>query len=239
MMPRSTHSKAAPTTVVATRLSALAQLTAEDEALLRHAAEIQHRIPARREIVAEGEPVGSASIVLSGWACRVRHFADGRRQILSLIVPGDLIGVCAHPRPIATTNIVSLTTVVLSAAPPAGLSRALTDAYATSAAIDQACILRHVARLGRLSAAERMIDCMLELHERLRLAGMADVGRFAMPLTQETLADVLGLTSVHVNRTLQSLRKDDLLELRGGMAHLRNEAMLVDIVDYRPVRVSG
>src|SRR4051812_34279695 len=80
----------------AARLSRLAPLDAEELLALSVAEKNTRKIAAHRDIIAEGDPVTEPSILLSGWACRSRIFPDGRRQILSLLLPGDLIGVCRH-----------------------------------------------------------------------------------------------------------------------------------------------
>ena len=73
-----------------------------------------------------------------------------------------------------------------------------------------------ITRLGRRTAYERFGNLLLELYHRLHVVGLARDGRFALPLTQEMLADALGLSVVHVNRTVQQMRRDGLLELRAG-----------------------
>ena len=85
---------------------------------------------------------------------------------------------------------------------------------------DQINLRAQVVRLGRQTAYERLLHLVLELHSRLRVIGMVDSDSFLMPLTQEILADALGLSAVHVNRMLQSARQDKLLELRRGRATL-------------------
>jgi len=107
------------------------------------------------------------------------------------------------------------------------------------AAVEQACLFRHVARLGWLDAYERLADLLLEFGERLSSAGLAVGGSFPMPLTQEMLADALGLTSAHVNRTLQLMRREGVLDLRGSMVTLLDADRLRSRVDYRPVAVAG
>lgn len=77
------------------------------------------------------------------------------------------------------------------------------------------------------------------MRERLALAGLASDDSLPMPLTQESLADALGLTSVHVNRTLQLMRREGLIDLRSGMARLYDPERLRGLVDYRPARVSA
>ena len=226
-----------------TRLAALAPLDGEDmAALLTAAAGSARRIPARREVLGEGQPVPQAQILLSGWACRVQMLTDGRRQIVSLMLPGDLIGMCRQRDPLASSAILALTDVATCLAPePREGQRGsgLAEAYALSGALDEAYLLRNITRLGRLSAYERTADLLLEIHERLTLAGIANGNMFPMPLTQEMLADALGLTSVHVNRTLQTMRRDGSVSLRAGTAVLSDPARLASMVDHRPLRVTS
>jgi CRP-like cAMP-binding protein len=93
----------------------------------------------------------------------------------------------------------------------------------------QARLVRHIVRLGRMSAYDRLADFFLELHERELRAGLADRRTLSMPLTQEALADHLGLSIVHVNRTLQQLRHDGLIDYEGGRVTLRDPDRLADI----------
>lgn len=220
------------------RLASLAPLSPPEIEALQEAERTRQRFMPQREIVAEGTPVREAAVLLSGWACRVRQFADGRRQVLSLLLPGDLIGVCRQCHPLAVTTVFTLTEVVLCPAPSTVGRPGLAEAYAVSGALEEAYLFRQIARLGRLSAYERIADWLLEIRDRLTAVGLTDGGRLPMPLTQEVLADALGLTSVHVNRTLQSLRRDGLIEWRGGAVRLTDPAALVALLDYRPVTVT-
>jgi CRP-like cAMP-binding protein len=189
--------------------------------------------------MSEGRAVTEPSILLSGWACRTRIFSDGRRQILSLLLPGDLIGVHRQSRPMAATGITALTDVTLCPAPrPQPDQPGLAEAYARSGAVEEFYLFRQIARLGRLSAYERVLDLLLETRDRLSIVGLGAADGFPMPLTQEALADTLGLTSVHVNRTLQTLRREGLLDLRSGVARLTDIDRLMRMIDYRPAIVS-
>lgn len=217
------------------RLTALAPLDDEDRALLRGAAEASHKVPARREILAQGAPIRQASILLEGWAYRARMLPDGRRQILHFLLPGDLVGMCAHRNPTALTTITALTDVILCPAPQARAGQAgegLAEAYATSRAREEELLLRQITRLGRLSAYERIIDWILETGERIALAGSSGETVFPLPVTQETIADMLGLTSVHVNRMLQSMRRDGLLRIQSGMVTILDRDRCVRLADY-------
>lgn len=119
-----------------------------------------------------------------------------------------------------------------------GLAPSLAEALLVAAALDEALLLAHVVRLGRQTAYERTAHLLLELHDRTTTAGLEQNGRFPMPLTQEALADALGLSIVHVNRTLQQLRRDRLIEVRSGEARLLDRDALIEIADYQAPKLT-
>ncbi|MET3725769.1 Crp/Fnr family transcriptional regulator [Sphingomonas trueperi] len=205
------------------RLGALASLSDAERRALRQAAEFPQRIRATRDLILAGQRTPGPLLVLDGWLGRVQLFSDGRHQILSFLLPGDVIQDARTFQPVAPSTITALCEAVLCPA-PAAEDEGLREAYAASAALDEIYLLRQIARLGRMSAYERIQDWLCEIHERLLLAGRAGPESFPMPLTQEMLADALGLTSVHVNRTLQAMRRDGVLEWRGGTVRLRQSA---------------
>jgi CRP-like cAMP-binding protein len=94
-------------------------------------------------------------------------------------------------------------------------------------------LVRHIVRLGRLPAYERVADLLVDLHERQRRAGLADARTMNLPLTQEALADHLGLSIVHVNRTLQQLRRDRMIDYHAGRVVMRDAERLASIAAYR------
>ncbi len=224
----------------AARLGLLASLDTGELRALDETLEFRQQIAAHHMILEEGCRVSSPSIIVSGWACRTRIFLDGRRQILSLLVPGDLIGVCRQSDPIAATGAVALTDVILCPAPkPEHPGRGLSEAYARSGALEEFYLFRQIARLGRMSAYERIADLFLEIGERLSAVTHGPRDHFPFPLTQETMADLLGLTSVHVNRMLQLFRRQELIEVRSGTVHIRDLGALVNLVEHRCAIVSG
>ena len=183
------------------------------------------------QIVTEGDPAIAPRAVRSGWACLVRLFRDGRRQIQHLLVPGDLLVPLPGMR--APTTVMALTPVTTVQIDAFVANPRAERVLRLDAALTQAALLTQAARLGRQSASERLAHLLLELRDRLRLAGLANEDRYPMPLTQEVLADALGLTSVHVNRTLQSMRRERLIELRGGTVELLDPQRLGRMADYR------
>ncbi len=219
------------------RLRALTPLDdAGIEALVAAASETR-TVPARRDLISEGMPIVEPVLILDGWAARVRQLVDGRRQILGFILPGDLVGYCGFDGAVAMTTIVGFTPLTVCALPSDTLSPTLRRAYAISGALDEAYLMAQITRLGRLSAYERIADFLLEMLERLSTAGMTHDDGFVMPLTQETLADTLGLTSVHVNRMLQQGRRSGDLEVSRSRVRVCHAEALTRTVGRQPTRV--
>lgn len=219
------------------RLEALSPLDQPARAALTAAISRAWSVSARRELVSEGHRIGESLLVLDGWAARVRQLADGRRQIMGFILPGDLVGHCGFDRAVAMTTLVGFTALSVCPLPDAALSPTLERAYAVSRAIDEANLMAQITRLGRLSAYERILDFLLEVFERLSLAGLVTDNSFVMPLTQETLGDTLGLTSVHVNRMLQQARRAGELNIHRGRVHLVRPDVTARAAGRGPTRV--
>jgi CRP-like cAMP-binding protein len=181
-------------------------------------------------------------ILIAGWACRQRLLPDGRRQIVTFLVPGDIIGPLQWPVQPASGASVALTRVeVADATYLLQRSSHASHDYPALARARQLLVLLEdvflhdqIVRLGRHTAYERMIHLILELRFRLALAGLVDGAGFALPLTQDVLADALGLSLVHANRTLQQIRRDGLMELRAGRVTILRPDIMEEIVDWTP-----
>lgn len=224
------------------RLAALAPLAAEDSALLQGALRTTRTVPARRDLVIEGRPIDQPLIILDGWAFRSRILNDGRRLIFDFLVPGDLVGVCAHRNPVAMTTISTLNAVTVCPAPlPVADQRGegLAEVYAVSHSLEQRYWLRQMTRLGRLTAYERVIDWALEMFERCHVGATTWPATLRLPVTQEVLGDTLGLTSVHVNRTLKALARDGLLQIAGGTLTLLDRERCARVAGIQQARLSS
>jgi CRP-like cAMP-binding protein len=238
----------APPDAVLRRLSGYAPLAPEDEALLRQVTAHPALVPARTELVRDGEAAPRPQVLVEGWACRQRLLADGRRQIVFVLLPGDPIGFTRRRRPMPFGSVTTLTQAQVSEAgllrdsardsargapgePPGretGLAAALREAWE----MEEIWLVNQVVRLGRQTAYERVAHFLLELRERLAAVGRVQDNRFTFPITQEVLADALGLSVVHMNRTMQQLRRDGLIEQRATAITLRDVPALVSVADY-------
>jgi len=231
----STHLGARPIDAIVRRLKSFAPLSEAELDLLRAAGERRERHAPGEQIASEGAEAMRPQFIVAGWACRHRLMPDGRRQIFYLLLPGDGYGFGERPQ---LANIVALTAIETVDASPVqdvvrrgaapNLARALTAAQV----LEDSLLLDHAVRLGRLTAFERVAHFLLELQQRLETAGLGDRQRFPLPLTQEIMADALGLSIVHVNRTLQQLRRAGLIELRSGVAILLQPESMAKLCDY-------
>jgi len=234
--------KPAGVSALVTRLSSLCKLSAEEVALLHDLSRLTRTHAARTEIWNGAEP-SRPRILVSGWACRQRILGDGRRQIINFVLPGDAVGDWTQPNPHSDSTTAALTEVVTAdagalvtaAAQRARGHEGLASLLRLMASLETALLHNHIVRLGRQTAYERMVHLMLEFHARLQGAGMVAGDRFAMPLTQETLADSLGLSVVHVNRTLMQMRRDGLLQIALGHVRIIDLKLMRAVADWVPM----
>lgn len=234
-----------PPDLVVRRLSQFAQLSEAERAVLQALVKGRRDVAAGFRLLAEGELLDTPRVLLAGWACRMRIFPDGRRQIFEFILPGEMYGLCLRPQAVALSTAMTLTPAVIADAGPVGdiLARRreefpnLVAALHCAASLDEVHLLNQLIRVGRQSAYARVAHLFLELHERLATVGIANGDTIGLPLTQEIMADALGLSIVHLNRTLQQLRRDGLIALKGGVLRLLAPDRLAEIADFRPPHI--
>ena len=177
-------------------------------------------------------------IVAEGWAGRYRLLSDGRRQITGLMIAGDQLGFDPLSDREAETPMMTMTRVsFLNAAPLKALAFEAVHANLRESMLDaerrtHARLVDSLVRMGRQNGFERAAHFICELEDRLSAAGLSEGSSFPMPLTQEVLADLLGMSIVHINRTFQQLRSERLIELRNGVVTLLKPTLLAGIGDY-------
>lgn len=177
------------------------------------------------------------AIIVYGWACDMCILPDGRRQIFSFYVPGDQLEI-QPSSDLGVRGVVALTRLELvdpRRVPGGGEAQEQNDENELQAARqrNEERIFDHMVRLGQLTAKERVLHLFLELYERLDAVGLVKNDSYRLPLTQEIVADALGLSIVHINRTLQQLRREGLVTLKGGMVTLAQPSRLAGLAFYR------
>lgn len=202
------------------KLQAFTRLSADDRAALTALGRgLTHEAQPRRDLIREGDEPKTVRLILSGWACRYKSLPDGRRQVVGFFVPGDFCDLNVYILKEMDHSIGAITRVNYAQIAPDEMDRlmvgrpriaqALLWHELVSAAVQREWLLN----IGQRSAYERISHLLVELFLRLRTVGLADDKGCELPLTQTDIADATGLTSVHVNRTLQDLRRDGLIVL--------------------------
>lgn len=164
--------------------------------------------------------------LLRGWVAHVRHLPDGRRQIVQLSVPGDLLPTFEKGAAEALTDCIVADASPLWTRAARGEAPGLMKAWRISKARDGARLADAIVRLGQMSAYERTVDLFEELQRRLDICDPGHPESYRVPLTQQMLSEALGLSAVHVNRVLQRLRREDRLEFRSGVLRVGASASL-------------
>lgn len=181
---------------------------------------------AGQSIVRSGEPA-LLLLLNEGWAAEERALDNGRRQIVQLFIPGDIIGF-AQLNGAAVLDLVSLTRgsySVLGKAEQALHSDPRSPAGArlrSAMSRRNAELIDHIVRLGRMGAVERLAQVLLSLFSRQQAVGLTEDNRMQLPLTQMQMADHLGISTVHANRVVQELRAEGFLELSRSRATFPN-----------------
>lgn len=175
--------------------------------------------PARHDLASEAQEPAVVRLLLEGWACRYKDLPDGRRQIVGFLVPGDFCDLNVHVLHRMDHSIGAITPVRYFAIPSDRL-HALTENHprVAQALLWHELVTSSIQRewllnIGQRSAIERVAHLLVELYLRLRAAGVTADETCGFPLTQIDLADATGLTPVHINRTLQQLRRERLIAL--------------------------
>lgn len=221
----------------ARNLSICAASRPGDGDLLRELRPEDETLPAGGDLFVQGEPCGAVYTVLEGWVMLYELLPDGRRQILNFALPGAVLGFhrdAAAPMPYGAQALtpVRLCTVAADRLRPF-LERhpAVTLQLAWLIERDEALAFAHLTSVGRRTARERLAHLLVELFLRVRIALGCAGTSIPLPLTQTHLGDALGLTPVHVNRTLRELRTDGLVELRQGRLTVPDLAALAAVAE--------
>jgi CRP-like cAMP-binding protein len=205
------------------------QRKSEEEIAFINSLKSDHLVlPAGTEFIHPEQKDAELYTLFSGWAYRYKELADGRRQILNFALPGDLIGLQASLFGTALYGAVALTAVELCVIPRRrilGLFERMPEiAYDVTwlGARGEALVDESLLTAGRRGAAERIAALMASLYKRAEPLGLIRDGGLELPLTQQHLADALGLSLVHTNKTLAKLKAQGLFSIRDGRLMISN-----------------
>jgi CRP-like cAMP-binding protein len=220
------------------KLATVADLDPADVEKLISLCDDERIVAARNDILVEGERPDHVHVILEGWAARYKTLREGSRQIVAFLIPGDICDLHVAILGQMDHGIVALTRCRVAYIPSAALDsltsdhNGLTKALWWATLVDEGVLREWILNVGRRDAFERIAHLFCELHARMEMVGLVEDGKLALPLTQEQLADATGLTSVHVNRTLQRLRNDNLIEVGSGMLTVLDVARLREAAGF-------
>jgi CRP-like cAMP-binding protein len=202
----------------------------------------QYILKPKRRLFEEGEPPRYAYTLFSGWVALYQTSPEGGRLIHQFALPGDFIGFQAKADQPIDYSAQALTEITVCAFPVKDLNNVLKELpELTHRLIDmhtQSIKLcrQHVLGIGRKSAKQRLAHLFLELYHRIKVVGDLMPGTesdsIVFPLSQEDLADAMGLTSVHISRTLRELTDEGLLSLKHRRLTIFNEPALVELAHF-------
>jgi len=223
---------------LARKLGAFINLSPPDFARLRKLHDRRRRFPAGVDIIHQGQSDREAYVLALGWACSYKLLPGGTRQIVDFQIPGDFLGLRSMLFRTADHNIEPVTEIKAYVVTKNDIedtftrSPQLATALLWAASRDEATLVEHLIDLGRRDALQRVAHYLLELGARLMLVGLGSKAGYDCPISQYLLADVLGLSAVHVNRVLRQLREHGLLTFRDGKVTFDDFAGLVALAEF-------
>lgn len=229
-----------PLALLVTRLSALSALDEADRAAIRELPHTLRTVGANGYIIHEGQHAENSCLIRSGFLVRHKLVADGARQILSVHMTGDMANLQNSLLKRADHSVQALTDAELTMVPGdaivalAAARPAVAVAMWLDTLIDGAIFREWIANVGRRDARTKTAHILCEFALRQEVAGLADRGKYVFPLTQEQLGDALGLTPVHVNRTLKALEASGLIERRRRSVTIADWEALSRVADFNP-----
>src|SRR3954469_24428401 len=199
------------------RLKHFVDLTSDDVETLRALIESEARVEKKRDLVVDGYPYSKLCFVKDGMAARYKVLRNGKRQIVDVLVPGDIVGLPGSFLDRAPFSVIALTDMKIEVCSHdafiSACYRRPKFALALSwLAVQHATLYaERIVDIGRRTPIERLAHFLLEIHARLRMVGRAEPPAFDLPISQEVMSDTLGLSVPHLNRMLTKLRNERML----------------------------
>lgn len=195
---------------------------------------------AGENILSEGKKVHQVHLVLRGLAARAKTLRNGKRQIMALLIPGDLCDIEVFVLQAMDHDIVAISETTCALIPAQTMEAWLTEGSGLTRALwwstmlDSAILREWIVDHGSRDAREQIAHLCYELLVRYRVIGEGADNMFPFPLTQRQIAEATGMTSVHVNRVLKELRERGVVEIRGKTMTVVDPKRLRQMADYEP-----
>lgn len=213
-------------------------LTADERDALDWVERRERRVEAGTQLMAEGHANDLLYVVQQGWLHASTRLHTGGRQILDFHYPGDLIGTSGIAWAQASITLTAVSDCVVAELSKANLGRIfkaqprLAGLFYAMAAAETVALSDRLTSVGRMDATQRLATLLLDILARLRLTAGGVVTAFDLPLTQTDLGDAVGLTKVHVSRTLGAMERDGMIERTGRRIRIVDEASLIEFTGF-------
>lgn len=219
---------------IVAQFSRLRELSDQEADLLQSLERDVNHYPAGEQLCAAGSEAHCFFSLKSGWACATRVMADGQRQVLDIFLAGQIMGLREIGFDRAQSELVALTDVSACPFPRQRLGEIfqqaprLADLFFLVLAREHALLTERIINIGRRPAIERLAHFLLEMKTRLH----ADTDEFELPMNQTVIGDALGLSAVHVSRTLTQLREQDLVSMENGQVRIDDLEGLIELAGF-------
>jgi CRP-like cAMP-binding protein len=216
------------------------EISPEEEQAIRAAVSEVRDVSADDLIIRSGEELNSSTILVNGWAARTKDLPSGERQVTELHVVGDFLDLHGYTLKCLDHDVLAVTDCTLAVIPHRQLKEImeryprLARAFWFSTNVHAAITRELALSLGQRTAQARMAHLFCELRCRLKVVDRAKTDVFDFPLTQRELSECLGLTVVHVNRTLQALRGKHLVEFENRRVRILDRGALEGLAEFDP-----
>lgn len=225
------------------RLSRHSNVSAADLRALSQIIDPDIVIGRKRELVAEGYEYKKLCFVSDGYAIRYKLLRNGKRQVINIVFPGDVVGFPATFLDRSMFSVLTLTELRFNSCDfdaymELSFSRPqFALALSWLAAQEAAIYAEHIVDVGRRTPIERLAHFLLETQARLAAIGRASALKFELPFSQEVMADVLGLSVPHLNRMMQQLRAEKLVAGRERLVEFKDVDALQTLAQYHPTKI--
>lgn len=216
------------------------EVSAEEARILRESIDEVRTVPADTTIVRASQHLSASTLLLGGLMCRYKDLRDGSRQIAELQIAGDFVDLHGFTLKRLDHSVMALSECRIATVPHDRLRRIteerphLTRLLWLLTILDAAIHREWLVSLGQRSSAARMANLFCELHVRLSVVELTDDLEYDLDLTQEDLANCLGITAVHANRTLKALRDRGLVDFHNRRVRIIDLAGLREIAEFDP-----
>jgi CRP-like cAMP-binding protein len=224
-----------------TKLSTFMTLSPGDLKSLGNIFEGERSIKKQKDLIVDGVEYKNLCFVRDGYAMRYKLLRNGKRQILSVILPGDVIGFPVSFFERSTYSVVALSDLKINICSLDAYVRLCFErpqfglVLSWLAMKEAAIYAERIVDIGRRTPVERLVHFLLELHSRLLTIGLAEKTSFNLPISQEVMADALGLSVPHLNRVMQHLRKEKLISNRARLVEFSDISSLQTLAHYQPL----